>query len=298
MLQYLKQQITSFTSSNITESNTEWSPSTSYAAEALVLRGTYVWKAVSANTDKKPEEHENVLWVKWQVSNKFAMLDLSAQSKSYVNGGDLVVEFTQNRMTTLAIGNYEASYVKVQILAVDAVTVLHEQQTNHSINENVTDYYSYIYEDYGYEVDKAIKIELPLWGSKVRVTFYKSTEATRSACGFLVGGTPVNMGKTLYGVDFSYNSYAVKAFDDFGTLSIVKRAVQDVVDFETTIESRELPTMRREIKSIYNDIVCFIVDENTDTYENLLTLGVIESASVVLSNPVNTIMTFSVIETV
>ena len=57
--------------------------------------------------------------------------------------------------------------------------------------------------------------------------------------------------------------------------------------------------MRGELKKIYNEIVLFIVDErgNSD-YENLMTLGVIQDASVLLENVVESVMTFSVLEAV
>jgi len=303
-MQYVSQQITGFTSTNLTDTYNDYNPATTYTFESgtptnasIARYGTYYYRSlVNGNIDNTPTEHENIKWLKWGVSNKFAMLDLQAQTKSMYTG-NMVVEFLQNRMTTLGVGNYEAEYITVEILNTLG-EVIWTQDTTSSLNEFVVDYYSYIYETYGYEIDKAIKIDLPTVGNKVRLTFHKSTESTITACGFLVGGIPVNMGNTLYGVNFSFNSYAVKEFDDFGTLSITKRAVQDLVDFETSIPSIELVTLKREIKKVYNDIVMFIVDDKTDLYENLITLGTVQDVSVVLDNPVNSIMSFSIIEAV
>ena len=107
------------------------------------------------------------------------------------------------------------------------------------------------------------------------------------------------MGCTLYGVNFNFNSYAVKDFDDFGSLTIIKRGVQDVVDFQAVIPSDELQTLRREIKKIYNDIVMFILDEKeASMYENLLTLGTIQNASVLLDNDDKTTISYSIIEAI
>ena len=297
-MQYLNQEITAFTASNITETTAVWTSTTAYLANDYVLQGTYIYKCVASNTGNDPELTNGVYWIKWSVSNKWAMLDLASQSKSSVNGGNLIVEFLQNRMTTLTIGNYEAEYVKVELLDTDSTTVLWTYNSVSSINVNVVDYFSYIYSTYGYELDRGIKVDLPLWAYKVRVTFIKSANSTRTACGYLVGGTPVNMGITLYGVKFGFHSFALKDTDTFGTLTIVKRAVQDLVDFETIIDTVELPSMRRQIKSVYNTIVVFILNEASSDYENLLTLGTVESANVVLSNPSKTTMTFSIIEAI
>ena len=57
--------------------------------------------------------------------------------------------------------------------------------------------------------------------------------------------------------------------------------------------------MRGELKKIYNEIVLFIVDERDNSdYENLMTLGVIQDASVLLENGVESVMTFSILEAV
>lgn len=304
-MQYVAQQITEFTSTNLTDTYPDYVSTTTYSFEAgtptsasIARYGTYYWRSLTnANTGNDPVETENIKWLKWEISNKHAMLDLSAQSKSRY-AGDMYVEFLQGQMRTLGVGNYEAEYVTIEIKDTLG-TVLWTFNTTSTVNENVTDYWSYIYEDYGYELDRAFKIDLPIVGHKVKVTFHKSTESTDTACGFLVGGLAVNMGTTLYGVNFKFTSYAVKKFDDFGSLTITKRAVQDLVDFETSIKSSELVSLKREIKKIYNDIVMFIVDDSDESrYENLITLGTIQEASVVLENPVVTLMTFSIVEAV
>ena len=304
-MQYVAQEITGFTSTNLTDTYNDWSSATTYKFEtgtptnASVCRvGTYYYRSLAnGNIGNEPTANEDVKWIKWGVSNKYAMLDFSAQSKSTFTG-DLYVIFKQNQIRTLGIGNYEAETVRIEILdTLD--NVLWTYETDSSVNENVIDYWSYIYEDYGYKVDRSFKIDLPLIGDRVKVTFNKSAESTATACGFLVGGKAVNMGETLNNVEFSFNSYAIKQFDDFGALTITKRAVQDLVDFETIIDTKETVNLKRGIKKIYNDIIMFILDESeTSDYENLITLGTIQDASVVLTEFDKTIISYSIIEAV
>lgn len=299
-MELLKQEITAFTSSNITESVSAWDSVTAYTVGQYALVGTYIYKCVSAHTNKPPEENTGIYWVKWSISNRGAMLDLSAQSKSYLDGGNLTVVFPQNRMSTLAIGNYEAASITVDVLALDGTTVLWTITTPSSLYDGVEDWYTWMYSPYNYEVDRATKIDIGvLDGTSIRVIFTKSTASTRTACGYLVGGAPYSMGSTLSQVGFKFNSFAVKNTDDFGTLTITKRAVQDIVDFETIVPHNTVPTIRRKIKEIYNDIIVFIVDESdTSEYENLLTLGTVESASVVLTEFDKTTLTWSVVEAI
>ena len=131
------------------------------------------------------------------------------------------------------------------------------------------------------------------------MTFKKLALTGTSSCGYLILGNPVEMGKSLMGVKFSYNSFCNKEVTPFGNLEIKKRCSTRLIDFETIISSNYLPRMRRELKRIYNEIVLFIVDERDNSnYENLMTLGVIQDASVLLENSVESVMTFSVLEAV
>ena len=129
------------------------------------------------------------------------------------------------------------------------------------------------------------------------MTFHKLSLTNRSACGYLIVGNPMDMGMSLMQPKFSYNSLTTKEISTFGNLDIKKSFIQDIVDFETVIASTYLSRMRRELKKIYDEIVLFIIDErDVSEYENLMTLGVIQDASVVLENNVESVISFSVIE--
>ena len=303
---YIKQELTEFTSTNLTDTYSDWSPTITYIVEpdnaltsASIARfGAYYYRSVtSTNLNFNPETYSNIKWVKYSVSNKYAMLDMSSNSKSVVVGGDLTVTFLQNQSSILGIGNYEADYITIEILAPDGVTILWTYDTPSNINANVYDYYDYIYEPYVLDQDFTTKVNIPIQGRYVRLTFHKLTLTNRAACGYLIMGNPMDMGMSLMQPKFSYNSLATKEISSFGNLDIKKSFIQDIVDFETVIASTYLSRMRRELKKIYDEIVLFIIDErDVSEYENLMTLGVIQDASVVLENNVESVISFSVIE--
>ena len=156
-MQFVKQEITEYVDTNLTEEFNEWSPTTTYNVEennnltnaSVVRYGTYYYRSVtSSNLNFNPEEYENIKWVKYKVSNKFAMLDMSANSKSVVENGDMFVIFPQNYMEVLGFGNYEANTILVELLAEDMVTVVWSKETISLVNLNVYDYWDYIYEPY------------------------------------------------------------------------------------------------------------------------------------------------------
>ncbi|MEA3344322.1 MAG: hypothetical protein U9Q16_01400, partial [Patescibacteria group bacterium] len=184
---------------------------------------------------------------------------------------------------------------RIAVVTTDATTVttvvdlrtvivktLNTKSYSFSTHEDVTDYYSYMYSLYTPAVDRSILFDVFQIGTKIRVTLTQELTTGQAKCGFLVGGESVNMGESLYGVNFSFQSYSVKDTDDFGIVDITKRGIQDLVDFETDIPSSILSNTKRKIKTMHDEIVVFIVDDTaTDEskYENLLTLGTVENVT-------------------
>jgi len=303
-MQILKQKITEFLDSNIAETIPAYNPTTTYDAGDEVLVGSYTYKSlIDGNVGNEPIKTQNVKWIKWGVSNKFSMLDLAANTKSVLSGDSLVVEFTQNTMDTIVIGNYEASTITVEIFD-NLGTLKWSYDTTLSLNEYVNDWWDWTYEDYNYEVDRALMIKLGFLDrdATVKVTFnYDPLLSSQTACGYLIGGNAVDMGHSLYGVGFKFNSFTTKSFDTFGTFSMKKRSVQDLVDFNTIVKLNKKPlmTLKREIKAHYDDIVAFIVDETAESrFENIITLGIIQDASVALNNGVIVDVAWSVAEVI
>lgn len=307
-MQYVKQQITSFLTSNLTQLYPDYNPTTTYVLESgtptsasIVRYGAYYWRSLTnGNVGFNPEEYENIKWIKWQTSNAFAMLDVSALSKSIKTGDDMIVSFALTKSTdTIGIGYYEADTILIEVLNASDV-VMWDYEVPSTIFDGVEDWWTWTYPSYVYETDKNIMIKIPsALGTKCRVTFTKPADEAQASCGFLVAGEAVDMGTTLSRVSFSVKSYAVKSYDDFGTLSIIKRAVQDVVDFETLIDKGTFVSKKRKIKEVYNDIIMFIVDENeSSTLENLITLGVIQDAKPVIDEFNKSIITWSIVEAI
>ena len=308
-MQFVRQEITAFSYSNITELYNAWSPSTTYTLEldennltnaSMVYYNGFYWRSLNTvNLNHNPEQTENIYWFKHSISNRQAMLDLSSQSKSVKTGDDLIVVFPQGGINTLGIGNYTAANITVEVLGSDMSTVLSTFNTANHTNDDVIDYWTYMYSDYYTEANISSKLTLNTRGSYIRVTFHQGGGFGYTSCGFLVGGYPVFMGNTQWGINFSYSSFASKEFDALGALTIIKGATQDLVDFECDIETSYINTVRRSIKNVYNDIVMFILDEREDSqYENLLTLGVIQDASVIMSNPTLSTISYSIMEAI
>lgn len=213
------------------------------------------------------------------------------------NSGDLVVVFAKDVIDTLAIGYYSAETLTIELLDAGGNVVWSVEETQ-SPNEDVEDYYTYIYSLYTLEVDRTKVFRLPTGlGVNIRVTMTVEGTTSTVSCGYLIGGVATDMGETLYGVGFSFESYSVKTTDQYGVTTIEKRGIQDLVDFETVIDAASMATFKRKVKTIYGEILAFILDPTEDSrYENLVTLGTVDNVSVTLDNPVQSIMSWSIQE--
>jgi len=370
-MHFVKQLITSFNSHNMLEEAEEWNSGYTYQVSAadplpdgdggaVANYGNSTYRTlINDNTNNLPTDELSTKWLKYEVSNSFAMLDLSATSKSYfipsftttgasqvvdlviddvvyvevlgsatgtegnyykalttrstielntedftngtnweLSANKLVVEFDRGDIDTLVVGNYSATYITVEMIDIDGETVLDTQVREHGVSEDVTDYWSYVYSQYSITTGLDLAFKLLAVGVTIRVTFESSISGEEVSCGFLIGGIAEDMGDTRIGVGFSFNSYSVRNTDDFGVLTITKRGIQQLVDFETYADSKSIAGTLSKIKQIYDEIVVFIVDPLEDSlYDSIITMGVVESVTTVLQNPVQSVVAWSIQET-
>ena len=308
-MKYVKQEILEFTDTNLTDKYNEWNGATTYVLEidetlltsaSMVRYGSYYYRSLTDdNVGFNPVEYEYIKWMKYEVSNKFAMLDLSAQSKS-IYEGDMTVTFALTKSTdTIGVGYYTADTIHIELL--DSLDdMVWEYTTDSTLYDGIVDWWTWMYPEFNNDLDRGVAITIPNGiADKCRVTFNKWSGDTNTDCGFLTAGEAVYMGKTSSSVNFKFTSYATKDIDDFGTLKIVKRAVQDVVDFDTQIDRALFVSNKRKIKSVYNDIIMFIVDDQEDSeFENLLTLGVIQDVVPLLTEFDKSTISWSILESI
>jgi hypothetical protein len=295
-MRFIKQAITSYTSPNISPEFASWSPSTTYNVGDKVLWGNYIWiNSKTANLNNEPS-FESVVWAKYDTSNYYSLIDTQSQTSTEIDD-DLIVTFPAGYIDTIAIGYYTAETIKIENL--DSLgNVLKTQEFTQSINEEVFDYFDYIYSPYSDSTDKGKWFKIVKIGTQIRVSFLKGSYSGVKV-GFLVGGTAVNMGRTVEGVKLGWNSFSLRNTDDFGIMSITKRADQDLIDFETSIDTVNLMSFRRKAKQYKDEIVAFIVDDNESSiFENIVTLGVMQEMQPVARNNDKTILTWSILESI
>ena len=126
-MDYVQQQITDLTTHNMPIEYADYDETYTYQISvvdplpggdggALVKYGNYYYRTlINDNIGFPPEDHLGTKWIRWGVSNAFAMLDLQANSKSYwtpdftTTGATQVVDITIGDIVfETAIGYWEA----------------------------------------------------------------------------------------------------------------------------------------------------------------------------------------------
>ena len=227
------------------------------------------------------------------------MINLRSQDSTIVEGGDIVVTFKKRLINGIVIGNFSGNSLTVENLDDGGNIVDTPVEYTQSPNEDVFDYYSYIYSEYSVSSENAKFYRLNDIGTQIRVTITSNSATGVAKCGFLVGGEITDMGSTINNVAFNFNSYSTKSIDEFGTLSIKKRGVQELVDFETVVKNTEMRQRKSQLKAIYDEILAFVVDEDEGSiYDNLIAFGTIENSAIIINEYDKQIISWSIMESI
>ena len=233
-------------------------------------------------------------------TNNLPETDFS-NSSLWENVSDIIVTFERKGlMNAIGLGYLESSKVTVEHLDDYGKVINYATKTmDIKFNLDVYDVWTYGYAPYNMKIDRALYFQIMPIGTTIRVTIERNSATHSAKCGFLICGNAIDMGNTLDKVNFKFNSYSSSDTDQFGNLNIIRRNVQDLVDFETIIDRSFTMKSKRQIKENYDEIVMFVVDESDNSeFENMVTLGKIDTASVVGEVSSKNIISWSIFESI
>lgn len=295
-MEFVPQSITSYTSPQLTPEYSDWSDETTYIVGNKVIYGNYIWICSFAGSLNFEPKEDSPHWTKWGVSNYWSLIDTRSQTLTVVNS-DLVVEFDKLGIETLVIGYFRGVSILVEVLDTLDNVVFSEIFSNPR-REGIPSYLAWIHARFIDYSSRSKVFYLPLFGSKIRVTYLKGSYSNVQV-GFMVGGRSTQMGKTKEGVKLGRTSYTINTTDDFGITTITPRAKRKYHDFETSVDSNVAMQTLRIIENYEDVVMAFIIDNNVNSkYENIVTLGVYESVEPLATNNDKTILSWTVIETI
>lgn len=293
-MEFVPQLITSYTSPQLTPEYADWNSTTTYIVGDKVIYGNYIWICSFAGSSNFEPKENSPHWTKWGTSNYWSLIDARSQTLTVVNS-DFVVEFDKLGIETLVIGYFRGVSILVEVLDTLDNVVFTETFSNPR-REVIPSYLAWIHAKFIDYSSRSKVFYLPLFGSKIRVTFSKGSYSNVQV-GFMVGGRSTQMGKTIEGVKLGRTSYTIKNTDEFGITTITSRAKRKYHDFETSVDSNIAMNTLRIIENYEDVVMAFIIDNNPNSkYENIVTLGVYESVEPLATNNDKTVLSWTVIE--
>lgn len=222
-------------SSNVAETETEWSALTTYASGAAVyevvdgVHQRFVSKQ-NSNLNHRPSEDATETW--WEATgptNRWAMFDGTYQTQT-TKADEIAVELQMpavERLDVVWLGNLEGTAAQVTI--TDALEGVVYDETHSLVSPSgITDWYSYFFEPIARLRDLTLEDLPPVAGAAVEVSI---TEAGATvACGALLVGFSKNLGDTRWDGAVRIRDFSVKEDDGFGGLVVVERAYRKLAD--------------------------------------------------------------------
>jgi len=286
-----KQGVAQYTSTNISESYPDWVALTAYVIGDIVRDGNFYWKCTTPIdiTNTIPPTKALTKWATVRASNRYAMLDTSSLTytdNQHNTSGDptegIIVEFDNPRFDIIAFGYVITSQIIIEFSSDDFVTIDETITINNNswvspTNEaNWYDYYYGTFQEAG-ETYSFYQEIIPRSG-KIRVTILPSDiDNGLAQCGYMITGNSIYAGDTQDNVKISFKDWSNREYDDFGTLKVLKRNVQQNFQLQTVVDNSYSVQLFKKIKPILSTPILIVGDESKDSiFENLLMLGTIQ----------------------
>lgn len=203
----INQALDEFVSSNADNIIAEYDSLTTYGVAEKVREGSRIYQSISdANLGNLPSENIDKKWMDWEASNEYAMLDLFEETKTNFTA-DGIVKFERLSKEVVAIGNFNATTIKIEYLDDNDVVLETETYEFPHLGQRV-DLYSYIYAAFVSKTQEVVYKPLKRLGTFIRISFLKSGNATE--CGYMISDRAINLGDTLDKVSFSSSRIRAK----------------------------------------------------------------------------------------
>lgn len=206
-------------SSNAVEAYSTWSSATTYAKDAYVDYGTYIYiSLVNSNLNNQPDISPTH-WTFIGPDNTHAMFDAEVGTQT-TSTSPLTVNVTPGgSFNTLAIINVEAGEARLKVRETPGGTIIYDV-TKSLYTVDIIDWYMYFFADLSLMSDFVFSGIPPYSTSNYELTLsgLSTVKIGHVACGIVY-----ELGNVEYGATTGIKDFSVKQTDDFGVATFVKR---------------------------------------------------------------------------
>lgn len=278
-----KNEIISFTATNLTEDTQGWSVSATYNYGDEVLYGDYIYKySGENNTNSISGTQIGEKWTHKRPSNKVALIDNKPTTQS-IEFNKIEVSFISKGFDKLAFLNVVAKKIVVEIIPLGyeiPAKIIEIELLNTSLIKNIKDYATA-----ELEWKKNTYINLPIFYNALIKVMIDNT-GNIAKCGHLIGGKSFFIGKTDWDINLGLTSFKNKKLDEFGEYSYANRGITDTDDVKITLDTVNTASIKQKIKELDGLLLLFVMVENNSNLQNLMNFGYWEDFYILLSGPV------------
>lgn len=277
------------TSSTVTEDDyATWSSSTAYIAGDRCIRTTThrIYECLVNHTNATPENNltgTTPTWLEISATNRWRAFDAKiADQTSNATSINYVIA-PGERFDSIALLNVEA--VAVQIVVTDPTDGEVYNRTHQLLStSNVTDWYTYFFEEFYYTTDVALTEIPPYSTTSISITLTGAT----AKVGEIILGLQRDLGLTQYSPTMSIQDYSRKDVDTFGNYIILQRAFSRKLSCDLWLPPGAVDELTRLLALYRTTPLVWIGSDDPQTGENIysamLLYGFYKSFSVVIEN--------------
>jgi len=253
----------------------------------------YYRSVIDNNTGNVPTEHPDK-WLRWDVSNRYAQIDLRATTTTIWNSQTatnpsavgLISEFDNNVYDVISLGNVSGE--KVVIEQFDSTGALINTITKPIYSRpDSNNWYSYYFSTFQTATarDNFFFRLMQNAGGYIRVTIEKGSITDEASVSYMVAGVSKYVGCSLYGTSLGLDDNSLIEVDDFGVTEVTKRIASEYMDIDVIFPKAQIMDKMRQARAVFGDIVLFIGDETDNSdYGHLFVLGYVEGYNTILTN--------------
>lgn len=284
-----KNAITDFYDTNLVEDETLWDSGDTYSNGEIIRWGHYLYKyagVTGTNSTNNPAT-DTLQWEYYRASNYYSMIGGNTKDQT-INADTIDVTVDLVRYDTISLLNLEAENVQITITDDTTSDILYDETFDLSYRE-VKTYTQFFFAPF--EKKNRFYTSIPFY-LQARARIQINAIGGTPKCGRLVVGQSINLGITLFGISADLDTYSREELTSFGDLIPVSDNPTYRNTFKIKIPSQNfeyLKDLRKELDFVQ---VLFVGDENdTSKFQNLLSYGYWENATIPLENPVLSEMT-------
>lgn len=291
--------ITAYQSANFTEDETAWTSGAVFNNGDEIREGNFIYKYAGidgTNSDVAPFDG-SIDWLLQRPSNYYAMLDSRPESRTSdqtVVADEIIVSIDLNNVDTIVLLNLDATTVNISIEDLNTSTIVYDMDFDLNDSTEIVDALSYYFSPFVFK--QTVYASTPLYGNaRATITITKTGDFAK--CGRLFAGQSYDLGITLFNVTQNLESYSIRQVDEFGTPTLRTRGSVYNSRFNILAPASRTENLKRKRKELDAIPILFIGDESESSiFENMLSYGLWEDATMQITNPVKTQMNLSVKE--